>query len=31
MLRTGANEYEWNGVGLILANELNEHLISVSR
>ena len=31
LLRTGANEYEWNGVVLILANELNEDLISVSR
>ena len=31
MLRSGANEQEWNGVGIVLAKELKEDLISVSR
>ena len=31
MLRSGTNEQEWHGVGVVLSNELNEDLISVSR
>ena len=31
MLRSGANEQEWNGVGIVLSKELKEDLISVSR
>ena len=31
LLRSGANEQEWNGVGIILSKELKEDLISVSR
>ena len=30
MLRSGANEQEWNGVGKELSKELKEDLISVS-
>ena len=30
MLRSGANEQEYNGVGLLLSNELKDDLISVS-
>ena len=28
---SGANEQEWNGVGIVLSNELKEDLTSVSR
>ena len=31
MLRSGTNEQEWNGVGIVLSKELKEDLISVSR
>ena len=31
MLRSGTNEQEWNGVGIVLSNEQKEDLISVSR
>ena len=34
MLRSGANEQEWNGVGIVgglLSKDLKEDLISVSR
>ena len=31
MLRSGTNEQEWNGVGIVLSTELKEDLISVSR
>ena len=31
MLRSGANEQAWNGVGIELSKELKEDLISVSR
>ena len=31
LLRSGANEQERNGVGIVLSNELKEDLISVSR
>ena len=31
LLRTVANEKEWNGVGIVLSKELKEDLISVSR
>ena len=31
MLRSGANEQEWNGVGIVLSKELKEDLINVSR
>ena len=31
VLRSGANEQEWNGVGIVLSKELKEDLISVSR
>ena len=31
MLRSGANEQEWNGVGIVLSKELKEDLTSVSR
>ena len=31
LLRSGTNEQEWNGVGIVLSNELKEDLISVSR
>ena len=30
-LRCATNEQEWNGVGIVLSNELKEDLISVSR
>ena len=30
LLRSGANEQEWNGVGIELSKELKEVLISVS-
>ena len=30
MLRSDANEQEWNGVGIVLSKELKEYLISVS-
>ena len=29
--RSGANEQEWNGVGIVLSKELKEDLTSVSR
>ena len=31
MLRSGTNEQEWHGVGVVLSNELKEDLTSVSR
>ena len=31
LIRSGANEHEWSGVGIVLSKELKEHLISVSR
>ena len=31
LLRSGANEQEWNGVGIILSKELKEDQISMSR
>ena len=31
LLRSGANEQEWNGVGIVISKELREDLISVSR
>ena len=31
MLRSGTNEQEWNGVGIVLSKELKEDLTSVSR
>ena len=31
LLRSGANEQEWNGVAIVLSKELKEDLISVSR
>ena len=31
MLRSGTNEQEWNGVGIVLCKELKEDLIGVSR
>ena len=31
LLRSGANEQEWNGVGIVLSQELKEDLISASR
>ena len=31
MLRSGTNEQEWNGVGIVLSKELKEDLIIVSR
>ena len=31
LLRSGTNEREWNGVGIVLSKELKEDLISVSR
>ena len=31
LLRSGANEQEWHGVGIVLSNEVKEDLISVSR
>ena len=31
LLRSGANEQEWNSVGILLSKELKEDLISVSR
>ena len=30
-LSIGANEQEWNGVGIVLSKELKEDMISVSR
>ena len=30
LLRSGANEQEWNGVGIVLSKEPKEDLISVS-
>ena len=30
-LRSGANEQEWNCVGIVLSKELKEYMISVSR
>ena len=30
LLRSGTNEQEWNGVGIVLSKELKEDLISVS-
>ena len=30
LLRSGANEKEWNGVGIVLSKELKEDLISLS-
>ena len=31
LLRSGTNEQEWDGVGIVLSKELKEDLISVSR
>ena len=31
LLRSGTNEKEWNGVGIVLSTELKEDLVSVSR
>ena len=31
MFRSGANEQEWNGVGIMLSKELKEDQISISR
>ena len=31
LIRSGTNEQEWNGVGIVLSKELKEDLISVSR
>ena len=31
LLRSGANEQQWNGVGIVLSKVLKEDLISVSR
>ena len=31
LLRSGTNEQEWNGVGIVLSKELKEDLTSVSR
>ena len=31
MLRSGTNDKEWNGVGIVLSKELKEDLINVSR
>ena len=31
MFRSGTNEQEWNGVGIVLSKELKEDLTSVSR
>ena len=31
LLRSGANEQEWNGVGIVLSKVPKEDLISVSR
>ena len=31
LLRSGAHEQGWNGVGIVLSKELKEDLISVSR
>ena len=31
LLRSGATEQAWNGVGIVLSKELKEDLISVSR
>ena len=31
LLRSGANEQEWNGVGIVLSKELKEDLTSLSR
>ena len=31
LLRSGANEQQWHGVGIVLSKELKEDLIGVSR
>ena len=31
LIRSGANEQEWHGVGIVLSKEVKEDLISVSR
>ena len=31
LLRSGTNEQEWNGVGIVLSRELKEDLISMIR
>ena len=31
LLRSGENEQEWNGVGIVLPKELKEDMMSVSR